>query len=191
MRQWLKMVALGAVAALVVAVPGAAVGYEGDDAPNGTTERATEQVMEQTQSRLGQPDDVAPGTMEQVQERNRLQLRDGSGENCVGDCDGDQTRDRVRDRDQLRDGTGENCVGDCDGDQTRDRVRDRDQLRDGPVRTALATVMGTGSATGIDCGSSSRIAKPDAGPRGSLHASTAARCTSPCDLPILTRWPSP
>ena len=131
MRQWLKMVALGAVAALVVAVPGAAVGYEGDDAPNGTTERATEQVMEQAQSRLGQPDDVAPGTMEQVQERNRLQLRDGTGENCVGDCDGDQTRDRVRDRDQLRDGTGENCVGDCDGDQTRDRVRDRDQVRDG------------------------------------------------------------
>ena len=129
MRQWFKMVALGAVAALVVAVPGAAVGYEGDDAPNGTTERATEQVMEQTQSRLGQPDDVAPGTMEQVQERNRLQLRDGSGENCVGDCDGDQTRDRDRDRDQMRDGSGENCVGDCDGDQTRDR--DRDQMRDG------------------------------------------------------------
>ena len=56
MRQWWKMVALGAVAAIAVTTPGAALGGEGDDAPNGTTERVTEWVMEQTQSRFGQPD---------------------------------------------------------------------------------------------------------------------------------------
>ena len=127
MRQWFKMVALGAIAALAVAVPGAAVGYEGDDAPNATTERAAEQVMEQTQSRFGQPHDAAPGTMDQTQERNRSQLRDGSGEDCVNDCDGIRTRDQARERDQARDRTGEDCVDDCDGTRTRDR----DQARDG------------------------------------------------------------
>jgi len=127
MRQWWKMVALGAMAAIVVATPGAAFGGEGDDAPKGTTERVTERVTEQTQSRYGQPDVAESAEPNMDRERERLALRDGTGDNCVEDCDGDQARDR--DRDQARDGTGDNCVGDCDGDQARDR--DRDQARDG------------------------------------------------------------
>lgn len=142
MRQWFEMVALGAVAALVVAVPGAAVGYEGDDAPNGATDRATEQVMERTQSRFGQPTDDESGTMERVQERNRLQLHDETGDNCPGACDGVTTRDRVQDRDRTCDGTDDKRVADCDGDRTRDRVRDRDQLRDGTGEACAAECDG-------------------------------------------------
>ena len=128
MRQWWKMVALGAVAAIVVATPGAAFGGEGDDAPKGTTERVTERVTEQTQSRYGQPDVAESAEPNMDRERERLGLRDGTGDNCVGDCDGDQARDR--DRDQARDGTGDNCVEDCDGDQIRDREQLRQRLHD-------------------------------------------------------------
>ena len=126
MRQWWKMVALGAVAALVVAIPGVAFGGEGDDAPKGMTERVIERVNEEMQSRFGQPE--VSESFERNLDQQRDRARDGTGDNCVADCDGDQIRDR--DRDRARDGTGDTCVADCDGDQVRDREQLRQRLYD-------------------------------------------------------------
>jgi len=128
MRQWWKMVALGAVATMVVATPAAALGGEGDDTPQRTTEQVTERVMDQNQNRFGQPDVTEFGDRDMDLQRDRLQLRDGTGDNCVADCDGDQARDR--DRDQLRDGTGDNCVADCESDTPCDRDQLRQRLHD-------------------------------------------------------------
>ncbi len=64
---------------------------------------------------------------EPIRDRDRDQLQDGSGDNCIndGDCDGipDQDRLQTQDRDRLQDGTG-------DGVPDQDRDRDRDRLRD-------------------------------------------------------------
>lgn len=117
MRQWWKMVALGSVITLIVAIPAVASGSEGDDAPRGTTAR----VMEQDQERVGQP---AVGEREMEQHRQRVRLHEGPG-TCDGDCDADRTQQRR----QLQDGSGEGCDGTCDGDQTRQR--ERDQLDEG------------------------------------------------------------
>jgi len=125
MRQWWKLVALGAVAAMVVATPAAAFGGARDDAPQGATERVTETVMVQNQSQLGHTDVTVLGEQDMDRQRDRLQLRDGTGSDCGGDSHADGIGDQVRERDRLRDGTGDTCVGDCDGD----RARDHDQLR--------------------------------------------------------------
>jgi hypothetical protein len=122
MRQWWTLVALGAVAAMVVATPAAAAGG-GDGAPRGATERVTEQV--QTQNRLDQTDVVEPGDQDMDGQRERIQLRDATREGCVDGCVGDQ----IRDRDQLRDGSGEGCVGRV-GDQDRNQDRMRRWLLD-------------------------------------------------------------
>jgi hypothetical protein len=132
MRQWWKMVALGAVATMVVATPAAALGGNGDETPQRTTERVAERVMDQNQARFGQPDVTQLGDQDMDQARDRLQRRDGTGTNCTADCDGDQARDRDRDqaRDQLRDRTGENCSGDCEDAASGDRDRLRQRLHD-------------------------------------------------------------
>jgi hypothetical protein len=123
MRQWWTMVALGAVAAMVVATPATAFGGNGDDAPRKATEPVAERVMDQTQNRFGSSDAVGNPDGEQEMQRDRLRLRDGTGDTCpdVGDQARDRDSDRNRDRDRLRDGSGAGCDGDC--------VADREQLR--------------------------------------------------------------
>ncbi|GEM_PF-1796633 len=82
---------------------------------------------------------------EPLQDRDRDQLQDGTGDSCINDedCDGipDQDRLQTQDRDRLQDGIGDD-VPDQGRDQDRDRLRDsslhigdvpiqdRDQLRD-------------------------------------------------------------
>lgn len=96
---------------------------------------------DQTQDRDRVQDPTTHDGDEPAQDRDRDQLQDGSGDNCIGDgdCDGvaDQDRLQTQDRDRLQDGTGDG-VADQDRDQLRDSslhigdepIQDRDKLRD-------------------------------------------------------------
>ncbi len=135
MRQWFKTMALGAVLTMVIAVPAAAQDGDFDDAPMGSTERVAEQVMEQGQLRLSASDVVTPAPAgdqvgEQSQVRDRDRLRDGTGGDCDGTCDGDGAMEQARVRDRLHDGTGGSCVGDCDGDRAMEMEQIRQRIRD-------------------------------------------------------------
>lgn len=101
MRTMILMTAVGAVAMAVLAVPAAAQNAP-DDRGDHLMLQARDRVMEESQTQLGEAEQVGDA----VRDRDRTRVRAHAAEECDGTCDGDPQQLRLRHREHVGQGDG-------------------------------------------------------------------------------------